>query len=490
MCKGSLEVIRGQFSWPRSDVAYIALDGDDDEEGRDRSAELPLYEDGATPSSILRARGGYGAGWHPKNAVWRVSMLLLPSFLARALGHVDEDAAIPAATATSYLNGLRGLAALFVAVSHYMNDHLWVYRGWGQTPEDYSLVQLPFVRLVYSGVFMVSIFFVLSGFALTYSPLRKCHAGQAADAIAALPSSVVRRPFRLFMPVVPILVATTLVAQHQGFYGPNGRGLEVPLVTSVWSFVSFVWGTLVTIMTTSTIKTVIPPAWTLSAEYQGSMLVFVCCLAFARTSAPVRILCVLVILAFFLHQAMWAPCLFLAGMILGDIRQLRQKRPPLEGLARGAVSAASWLVLVASLFLGGWPMEDTGYTAAGYSWLAWAPTFGIRPLFFFTSVGAVGLVAALENLPILQRGLSSRGMLYLGEISYGLYLVHWLVSRSFAVWGLKYRMLDAGYTMGCAWSVTFVIMLVLTVWLGDVNWRLVDQKSVRFSHWLIKKLGI
>jgi len=481
MYKESLEAIRGQPLGSRSDVSYIALAGD---EG---SAELPIDENGATPSS-LRARG-YGAGRRSKEVIRRALLSLLPSFLARELGHVDKDAVIPAATATSYLNGLRGLAALFVAVSHYMTDHPWVNHSWGQTPGDYSLVQLPFVRLVYSGIFMVTIFFVLSGFALTYSPLKKCHAGQSADAIASLPSSVFRRPFRLFMPVIPTLVATTMAIQHQGFYGHDSNTLVGPVAVGVWSHVLYVWGTLAGIITTSSINTILPPAWTLSPEYQGSLLVFTCCLVFARTPALVRILCVLALLAFFLYQANWQLCLFLAGMILGDIRQVRQKLPPLKGLERKAASAASWLLLVFCLFLGGWPSDGDGYTAAGYSWFVWAPTFGIAPRNFFPSVAAVGLVTALENLPVLQRGLSSRVMLYLGEISYGMYLVHWLVSRSF-VCGLKHRMLEAGYSMGSAWTITFVMMLVFSIWLGDVNWRLFDKKSVRFSHWLSKKLGI
>ncbi|KAK1994290.1 acyltransferase [Colletotrichum falcatum] len=485
MCKESLEAIRGQLSGPRSDGSYVALGS---QGGGDGSAELPVDENGATESS-LRARG-YGAGWSTKGAARRLFMFLLPSFVARALGHVDEDAEIPAVTATSYLNGLRGLAALFVTFAHNTDDYQWVYHGWGQTPEDYYLVQLPFVRDVFCGVFMVAIFFVVSGFALTYSPLRKCHAGQSADAIASIPSSIFRRPFRLFLPVVPTLLATTIAIQNGVYYSSPMRTPSGPMVSGAWSYVPFIWGTLVTIMTNPTTGTILPPGWTLSTEYQGSLLVFMCCLVFARTSAPVRIFCVLALLAFLLQLSLWHYCLFLAGMILGDIRHVRKKLPALEGRARRAVNAATWLLLAVSLFLGGWPMRDDGYAAAGYSWFTWAPTFGIEPMRYFPSVGAVGLVAALENLPVIQRGLTSRCILYLGEISYGVYLVHWLVGRSSATWGLRYRMLESGYSLGFSWTLTFVIMLVLSIWVGDINWRLFDQKSVRFSHWLSKKLGI
>ncbi|KAK1982244.1 hypothetical protein LZ30DRAFT_54541 [Colletotrichum cereale] len=164
-CKESLDVIRGRLSGAPSRGSYIALGGD--EEGG-RSAELPLGENGATPSS-LRARR-HGAGWHAKGAARRAIMFMLPSFVAHALGHVDEDAPIPVVTTTSYLNGLRGLAAVIVSISHSTDDYPWVRQGWGQTPEDYSFVQLPFIRTLYAGFFTVSLFFVISGFALTGVP--------------------------------------------------------------------------------------------------------------------------------------------------------------------------------------------------------------------------------------------------------------------------------------------------------------------------------
>ncbi|GJC77676.1 hypothetical protein ColLi_00514 [Colletotrichum liriopes] len=457
MKKGSLKSMRGWFLGAPPDESYIALRGDEE---RDRSTELPLHEIGAT-SSPSRAQS-YGTGWRPKDAARRMFWLLLPSFLSRALGHVDEDGAIPMASATSYLNGLRGLASFIVTIGHNTDDYLWIYRGWGETDEDRYLVQLPFIRLAFCGIYMVTIFFVISGFVLTYSPLKKSHAGQGVDAIGSLPSSIFRRPFRLFMPVVPILVVTCILIHYQAFYVAPGRQPHGPVANGVWSQITFIWRTLITIITQSTTATIMPQGWTLSVEYQGSLLF-----------------------------SMWQQCLFLSGMILADVRHARQKLPPLlTGAAHKAANVASWLLLVFALFLGGWPTHGNGYAAAGYSWFTWVPTAGIDPTRLFPSIAAVALVAALENLPVLQRCLNSRWVLYLGEISYGLYLVHWVVGRSFATWGLKYQMLDAGYSMTVAWSVTFVIMLVLSIWLGDVYWRLVDRKSVQLAQWLSRKFGI
>ncbi|GKT43272.1 uncharacterized protein ColSpa_03453 [Colletotrichum spaethianum] len=165
MSKESLNNVRGWFFGARSDESYIALREDGE---RNRSMELPSNEDEAMPSPP-RA-WSYDSSWHPKDAVRRICWAVLPSFLARALGHVDKEGEIPMASPTSYLNGLRGLASFIVTIGHNTDDYLWIYRGWGETAEDRSLIQLPFIRLAYCGIYMVTIFFVISGFALTYSP--------------------------------------------------------------------------------------------------------------------------------------------------------------------------------------------------------------------------------------------------------------------------------------------------------------------------------
>ena len=46
-------------------------------------------------------------------------------------------------------------------------------------------------------------------------------------------------------------------------------------------------------------------------------------------------------------------------------------------------------------------------------------------LFFFTSIGAFILLAYIINSPRLQRWLTIKPLLFLGRISYSLYLAHW-----------------------------------------------------------------
>jgi hypothetical protein len=89
---------------------------------------------------------------------------LIPSFFAPSGTALGKAKLHP----TSYLDGLRGVAAFFVVLHHFLLD--WfpslVY-SYGSSPDNRYLFQLPFIRIIYSGGGMVSTFFVISGYVLS-----------------------------------------------------------------------------------------------------------------------------------------------------------------------------------------------------------------------------------------------------------------------------------------------------------------------------------
>lgn len=77
---------------------------------------------------LWERRNGPLLGWRlprpvPRQILWQ----LLPSFVAKALGHVDKNAVIQKPHETSWLNGLRGVAALIVVNMHVTeaSDNPW-----------------------------------------------------------------------------------------------------------------------------------------------------------------------------------------------------------------------------------------------------------------------------------------------------------------------------------------------------------------------------
>jgi hypothetical protein len=102
---------------------------------------------------------------------------LKPSFLGR------QPSKPRSLHPTSYLNGLRGVAALFVVFNHYVSQYFpYITHGWRSDKggdaarrENDRFIQLPVIRAVYSGRFMVTIFFVISGYVLSHKALGEPH---------------------------------------------------------------------------------------------------------------------------------------------------------------------------------------------------------------------------------------------------------------------------------------------------------------------------
>lgn len=181
---------------------HDALDREDEEslhEEKDVELALPTHQK---------------SGLHRRLNPLRFILVLFPSFIARLLGyHSDVKPTRP--SDTSYLNGLRGIAAVIVVLQHTSEEYYPENHGcYGDgPPEEDHYIQLPFLRLISNGSFSVALFFVISGFALSYGCLRKIHAGNAEAAIAAMPSSIVRRPIRLFLPILAVYVLSWILIQ-------------------------------------------------------------------------------------------------------------------------------------------------------------------------------------------------------------------------------------------------------------------------------------
>ena len=73
---------------------------------------------------------------------------------------------------TSYLNGVRGIAALLVYIFHAFGVWYPLVPAWRATATQTNILQLPFIRTVFvSGGAAVSVFFTLSGYVLTHKSL-------------------------------------------------------------------------------------------------------------------------------------------------------------------------------------------------------------------------------------------------------------------------------------------------------------------------------
>jgi len=102
---------------------------------------------------------------------------------------------------TSWLTGLRGIAAMMVFNRHYSAPFtLTTYVRYGATPTDTWVHQLPVFEMLYDGLLGVVIFFTISGYVCSVKSLRAMAEGDSI--LRSLPASAFGRWFRLYLPVI------------------------------------------------------------------------------------------------------------------------------------------------------------------------------------------------------------------------------------------------------------------------------------------------
>lgn len=430
-------------------------------------------------------------------------------------------------------DGLRGVAA-FLVVWHHASL-LWysesIHRGYGSSENDHRLIQLPFVRLLVSGRPQVAIFFVVSGYALSYKPLKLARQGRHSDASEAIHSSVFRRHPRLFLMPVAVSFAAALMT-HWNWYGTSDKGWtgvaaaeRRPPRPEALSAQLQNWLTNIRHLTNPLSRDMQrgrPFAydnnlWTLPVEFDCSLVVFLCQAAFNRLRPRVRMLLVAGLACYAHTYLLWEIFLFLAGMLICDLHfQLDGTVPASTGNSNSnstapaaAVAlvasgrgrrllrnAASILALFAALYLLSIPDDDKGGSdTPGYRTLSSMVTDLYRSRNeqdnFWIPPAAVLLVWIIDRTPFLQRPFNSAFAQFVGTVSYSMYLVHgpliwtaghWLVRHTTALTGTD---TDLHYGLGIALCAVFLWPII--IYFADLVTRTVDVRAVSFGRWLYER---
>lgn len=193
------------------------------------------YEE-ALPLTATDPESTTSDGWitpHSReNPTRRWLLFLLPFCITGPLGLTERS--LPKTTSTTYLNGIRGLACWIVFNEHMTMDKYqdFIFKPYGAVKDGKKLehfIQLPLVRALIAGKGMVCVFFVLSGFVLSYSSLRKVNdpgrqnkqekTGNRDDLLTSVSSMTLRRAIRLFGPLLALAFITAFVT----YYVPWGN---------------------------------------------------------------------------------------------------------------------------------------------------------------------------------------------------------------------------------------------------------------------------
>jgi peptidoglycan/LPS O-acetylase OafA/YrhL len=393
---------------------------------------------------------------------------------------------------TSFLDGLRGLAALIVFVYHSIQaDARWLLPAYGMGNVT-CFMQLPGFRIIFSGPAMVHIFFVISGYVLSVKAVQLIRAGNFEKLSDSVFSSIFRRPFRLFLPCI----AGIAMLEFTIYAGLNSRSpgggfykrVELLLYTWRWDYFEYGLGHL----------------WTIPIEFAGSILLFATVIGLSRARTSVRLVILVLLIIHSLLSGRWAAAEFLAGTLIAEVETImaespseastKTPRPQVLIQVREKLNIIFWsIALVFAIWVSGWstyaidknpglaylyPMIPAVYFNRGTD---------IVLSFWFAFSGTI-IVWSLFRIPILQQPFTTRPIQYLGDISYSIYILHGYFPST---WRLRIVDITSWVVGGrinatrglISMTMELIILLALNLWISDLFMRVIDRKSVRFARW-------
>ncbi|KAJ3148528.1 hypothetical protein HDU89_004625 [Geranomyces variabilis] len=404
-----------------------------------------------------------------------------------------------------YLEGLRGVAALMVAVSHYVEATIMYSPAHA---ENVTQNQSRFWNLFYNGHWAVTIFFLLSGRVL---PLGIFSSPSPVRTTAA---AAFRRPFRLALPVVAASIIV-IIAGAGGAWKHLAAADDI-FETPFWSavapdhtafgglggFIIYISNLLTrpsaSVMEAAALSKLYPLGviWTIPLEYLNSNLVYlfaIIILGVAPDDHRKRRFGLYAVMIFYLWwNTSWTATFFM-GMVLADLTvsgRMATWRLQL-GQLKGNLMAIPLLVFaVVLLTVGG---VSRGVDEGTNSWVIYhgvkgfegGPAQVTEPTTSVTISAALSLIA-IEFSPVMQWIFSSPPIAFLGKISFGLYLLHGITLLGVMPQYFSYA--DERMSFWGMWVSGLVIFLLLAAAQGAIFYVAIDKTSVRFARWLHQAL--
>lgn len=434
----------------------------------------------------------------------------------------------------SYINGVRGCAAAIVVIFHtsLAYSSTIVFWGYGLESKNYNLLQLPIIRIIYSGHAMVAIFFVVGGYVNALKPISLLHAQDFETLGRNLSSSLLRRIVRLCLPVIISTFGIALTLRL-GLWEPSRRNLTVirfpdgfpPLQDSFIGELRHWYSEmerLFNLFAGSYFTEYDVHTWTIPAELRASMVLTLVLLMLSRCTVRARLVFMVLLAGYTLTCGMWEIVLYIMGACLAELDAVRASRAVSEKFnssmtlptrvaasssdldatlrrpsqdAEPAAKSITWrrvrlaVILFASLFLMSAP-SDRLTTTPGYRFICTLVPASLAkiPFRFVNGTGAIMFIYALSNSKTLQKPFNSAIAQYLGSISFSLYIVHGPVMHivSYVIVPALWRIngtdtaFKYNFSVFCGNAITYMIM----IWVAELFSNHVDKNCVKLSRWV------
>jgi peptidoglycan/LPS O-acetylase OafA/YrhL len=375
-----------------------------------------------------------------------------------------------------YLESIRGLGALSVVVYHGLEFFFPAVTDQDPAvmrvqPLAVRAVAYTPLRIIFAGPAAVSVFFVLSGFVLSYSFFIK-------ERYTVLVSAAIRRYFRLSIPILgSTLLAYSLLALGLSYNQRVVSSLPASSVVGVSydftpSFLRAVGEGLSSVFARRPLELSYDrPLWTMKIEFAGSFLVYLFLALFGLRRWRPMAYGLTAGLLLFAREYIYLD--FLAGIALCDfythvLTKTARSLPWSRSLA--------WTAFVLGIYF----CSYSGALFPMYRWL------GVGTPLCWNSVGAVLIILAAVLSPRVRAALSVPAISFLGKISFPLYLVHWpiLCSLSCGV----FFMLSVAHSLPktTGGEIALAVGIIASLGISWVFYLLVDRPALSFGKQIVQ----
>ncbi|GIZ47735.1 hypothetical protein CKM354_001082000 [Cercospora kikuchii] len=418
---------------------------------------------------------------------------------------------------TASYDGLRGIACLIVFNFHFLYPYTDTSKhGWGADRWNIYIHQWPFICLLVRGRAMVTLFFAVSGYVLSYGFLKAMRDRQADKSFSRMASLAVRRWIRLYLPAT-ITTSMVCVATYWGAFDAGRKFQKTPLLTGTpeehpprkmnwdaqWADYCVMWWRWSNPFDWNFHwENYDPHTWTIPAEFRCSMVLFILLLAGAGLKQRWRLGMTFLVTAAALRYARWDVATFTGGALVADIHQAVSHRkeeetpelpttesdPEDESPCCESTTGLKWLIFIIALYVLSFPDNKARKTPGFKTMAYYVPTNYWDKQFFWHAMASSVILWSVEQLPIIQNILSSTIPQYLGKVSFAFYLCHGplLHSIGFAmqpkIWKFFGHETLPMWCFGLA--VGWTIMLALSLGTAHLFYRFVDMPLVRATRWL------
>lgn len=383
------------------------------------------------------------------------------------------------------LDGLRGVAAIFVIFSH-ITLLLFPYLHMGSSfdpsprPWERALLDSPFT-FFYKGTSAVMLFFVMSGFVLSYSSVRK----GTMNNWSILLKTIIKRYFRLNIPVAcSIIFCVTLMML--GFFTANLVGPRNDLYNAytapldgIAAITDAFYGSI--ILGNGKFNYVL---WTINIEFFGSLMVYFLLAGFGRNISLLRMVTA-AIAAYGIHSGtpfVWGIGLFASGVFLATF----------DVVAGGSAKRKilSCIVLVAGIYLYGFNSESKSYVYISHL-LDYANQNGMNLTegFIVSIIGTILIMSCFLISTSPLKLMESALFQWLGRLSFSVYLTHSIILAVVAPFIIERFSWSLHSVAICA-----IVVTSLTLAVSSLFSKYIDQVAIRHSGliatWILEMVGV